>query len=81
MVYRCIVYVSPPGSVPPRDLRNFLLTLGDQWEVVARFLGYSSEEVAAIASRFPSSVGKQVRQRETYSHNTTVQYVLRLYNV
>ena len=41
-------------------VRNFFLTLGGQWELVADYLGYTREEVQLILQKFPDSVENQV---------------------
>ena len=46
--------------MPPRDLRNFILTLGEQWVEIAKYLGFSCEEIAAITDNYPDSIAKQV---------------------
>ena len=41
-------------------VRNFFLTLGGQWELVAEYLGYSKQEVDQILQKFPDSIENQV---------------------
>ena len=48
------------ATVPPRDLRNFILTLGEQWAEIAKYLGFSGEEITAITDNYPDSIAKQV---------------------
>lgn len=41
-------------------VRNFFLSLGGQWEMVADYLGYSRDEIEQILQRFPDSIENQV---------------------
>jgi hypothetical protein len=51
-----------PSSESPRDMRNFLLTLGERWVEIARYLGFSREEIDAIMQSYPDSIEKQVEE-------------------
>ena len=42
-------------------MRNFLLTLGERWVEIARYLGFSQEEIDTIMQSYPDSIEKQVR--------------------
>ena len=62
------------ATMPPRDLRNFLLTLGERWVEFAKYLGFTSDEIAAITDNYPYSVGKQVRTRSS-SYDSMYMYM------
>ena len=72
------------ATVPPRDLRNFILTLGEQWVEIAKYLGFSDEEIAAIVDNYPDSIAKQVSallqshiapSRFLYTHENSYMYI------
>ena len=48
------------ASSVPLEVRNFLLSLGERWVELARFLGFSEEEVGAITEAHTSSIEQQV---------------------
>ena len=59
-------------------VRNFFLTLGEQWESVAKYLGYTKEELEDIVQKFPDSVENQV---SSLSLSLSLSYSTKLCNV
>ena len=54
------IFIHFVGRSESPGVRNFFLSLGGQWKLVADYLGYTKEEVQQILQRFPESVESQV---------------------
>jgi len=48
------------GTSP--ELRNFFLTLGDKWQDIAEYLGFSAEEIQGIVTPHPDNSEMQVTE-------------------
>ena len=45
-------------------VRNFFLSLGEQWQAIALYLGYDQEEVDVILQQHPDNMENQVVKEE-----------------
>lgn len=49
------------GNGTSPELRNFFLTLGDKWQDIAEYLGFSAEEIQGIITPHPDNSEMQVK--------------------
>ena len=57
-------------------VRNFFLSLGEQWQAIALYLGYGQEELDVILQQHPDNMENQVRVTNKQQQQTNNKMVV-----
>jgi len=54
-------FITLLGNSTSLELHGFFLSLGDKWQEIAEYLGFSAEEIQGIVSPHPDNHEMQVK--------------------